>query len=185
MNKRTVRMIVSLIVSTLLMSCANAQSYTTYAQSSNLGKKTIDKSSSVWIICDTTSFMWNRTIESSVLDNLSKKGINSQITTDFMDICSLGDDDYGKVMGLIIDSGCNYMLALEIKDVFTYSVGGGITSMNITATLLNLITGENAIIIELSTEADTNDYKSLNATRGPAVDSMAEMLAKEFMRYVR
>lgn len=185
MNKRTVRMAVCLIMFTMLMSCANAQSYTTYAQSSNLGKKMINKSSPIWIICDTTSFMWNRSIENSVMDSLSKKGINSQITTDYMDICSLGDDDYGKVLELIIDSGSDYMLALEMKEIFTYSIGGGITSMNITATLLDLITGESAIIIELSTEADTNDYKSLNATRGPAVDSMAEALAKELSRYVR
>ena len=185
MNKRTVRIAVCLTLLTLFMSCLSAQSYTTYSQSSNLGKENIDKASFVWVLCDTNSFMWNRTIETSVMNSLSKKGVDIQITSDYLDICSLSDDDYGKVVELIIESGADYLLALEMKDLFTYSVGGGITSMNITATLLNLNTGRDAIIIELYTEADTNDYKSLNATREPAVDSMAEMLTKEFIKYVK
>ena len=185
MEKRTVRMAVCLVMFTLLMSCATAQSYTTYAQSSNLGKKMIDKSSLVWIICDTTSFMWNRSIEISVMDQLSKKSISSQMTTDYLDICGLEENEYGKVMDLILESHADYLLAIQMNDLYTYTTGGGITSMNITATLINLLSGEDALIIELSTEADTNDFKSLNSTRGPAVDSMAEILAKEFMRYVR
>lgn len=185
MNKRTVRMVASLIMFTLLMSCATAQSYTTYAQSSNLGKTMIDKSSSVWIICDTTSFMWNRSIESSVMDQLSKRDISTLITTDYLDICGLEENELSKVTNLIMESDADYLLAIQMKDLYTYTTGGGIMSMNITATLLNLLSGENALIIELATEADTNDFKSLNATRKLALDSMAETLAKEFMKYAR
>ena len=185
MENRTARMAICIIMLVMLISHAYAQSYTTYAESSNLGKKPIEKTSIIWILSDTTSFMWNRTLESSVGEKLTKKGIKVFQTTDYIDVCDLEENDYPIIASLILESDSDFMLTLELKELYTYSIGGGVVSMDVIATLFDYKTSNNLLKIELSTESDKNDYMSLNASRGPAVDSMADMLTKEFMKYVK
>ena len=184
MENRAAKMAISIIMLVMFISCANAQSYTTYAESSNIGKNEISRSSVVWIISDSGNFMWNRTIETSIGEKLRFKGIKSHLTTDYVDICDLKEDEFQDVLDLYLNSKSDFMLAIEIGELYTYSAGGGVKSMDFSATLIDFVSEKILLKIALSTESDTNDLKSLNETRRPVVESMSDALAKEFMRYV-
>ena len=185
MENRTAKMAICFIMLVMLISCASAQSYTTYAESSNIGKSSISKSSVIWIISDSGNFMWNRTIETAIGEKLKQKGIKSHLTTDYVDICDLKEDEFQGVINLYMESKSDFMLAIEIGDLFTYSAGGGVKSMDFSATLIDFASEKILLKMALSTESDTNDLKSLNETRRPVVESMSDALAKEFMKYVK
>ena len=68
MENRTGKMAICFTILIMVVSCAYAQSYTTYVESSNIVKREFDISSVIWIIADTGNFMWNRTIESALFD---------------------------------------------------------------------------------------------------------------------
>ena len=185
MKNRTARMVICIAMLIIISSCAYAQSYTTYVESSNIGKSEIAKTSVIWIIADTGNFMWNRTIESTLFDRFKANGIKTLLTTDYVDICDLKEEEYEKILTLYLESESDYMLAAEIGDLYTYSAGGGIKNMDINASLLDFANERIILKMALSTEADTNDWKSLNETRRPAIESMAESFTKEFMKYVK
>ncbi len=183
--RRSAKIVMSLIVFFMIASALHAQSYSTYAESAKMRKEPISKASVIWILSDTTSFMWNRSIESSVKDQLTKKGIEVRLTTDLVDISQMEQEEFEQLGTMIRESDADYLLGLEMKDIYTFAIGEGIKSLDISATLFDFVTNTILLRIELSTEADTNDFESLNATRSPALRSMSESLAQEFMKYVK
>ena len=185
MRNRTGRVSVFILMMLIVISEAYAQSYTTYAVSSNLNKKSISKASVIWIVSDTSSFMWNRSIETSVKEVFEEEGIDALITTDYLDICDIKEDEYQKLVDLYMDSKADLMMVLEVKDLYTYTVGEGIKSIDSTVTLLDYVNQSILLKVELSTESNANDLMSLNATRGPAIESLVEALVKEYLRYVK
>ena len=184
MENRAAKMAISIIMLVMFISCANAQSYTTYAESSNIGKREISKLSVIWIISDSGNFMWNRAIETAIGEKFKPKGIKTHLTTDYLDIWDLNEDEFQGVLDLYLESKSDFMLAIEIGELYTFSAGGGIKSMDFSATLIDFVSEKILLKIALSTESDTNDLKSLNETRRPVVESMSDALVKEFMRYV-
>ena len=185
MKNRTAKMAMCILLLVLFVSCASAQTYTTYAESSNIGKALIDKASVIWVISDSGNFMWNRTIETVIGEKLKLKGINTYLTTDYVDICDLKEEEFQKVLDLYLESKSDYMMTIEIEELYTYSAGGGVKSMDISVTLIDFVSERILLKMALSTEADNNDLKSLNETRRPVVESMADAFVKEFMRYVK
>lgn len=183
MKNRTAKRTIYLIMLIMLMPCAFAQSYSTYVESSNIGKNVINKSSEIWIISDSGNFMWNRSIETAIGEKL--KGIKTYLTTDYVDICDLEEDEIQLIFDLFKESKADLMLVIEIGELYTYSTGGGVKSIDMSATLMDFVSGKTVLKMALSTESDTNDFKSLNETRKPVVESMSDSLAKEFMKYVK
>ncbi len=182
MKKRTAKKAIFIIMLAMLISSAYAQSYTTYVESSSIGRREIGKTPVIWIIADTSNFMWNRTIETAIRDKFKINEIKTFLTTDFMDICDLKENQLKEIVSLYVESKSDFMLTVEIDDLYTYSAGGGIKSLEITSNLIDFENGTTMLKMALSTEADTNDLKSLNETRRPAIESMAESLTREFMK---
>jgi len=185
MKNRTAKMAICILLFVIFVSCASAQTYATYAESSNIGKVLIDKESAIWIISDSGNFMWNRTIETAIGERFKPKGIKTYLTTDYVDICDLKEEDFQKVLDLYLESKSDLMMTIEIGDLYTYTAGGGVKSMDISVNLVDFVSERILLKMALSTEADNNDLKSLNETRRPVVESMADALVKEFLKYVK
>ena len=184
MRNRFAKGITIIIMLTVLASCAFAQSYTTFAESSNLGGKPIPAKSVLWILSDLNSFMWNRTIETSIKEQFDKKGIKTILTTDYIDICELQEGEFPKVLDLFYESKADFMLTINLENMGTY-LTDGIKNFTTKVSMYNYATMEIPLKVEMYTESDKNDYLSLNATRKPAISSMAEALVNEYIKYVK
>ncbi len=160
-----------------------AQSYQTYAESSNIKTQPFYKNDKIWIISTAESFSWNRALEKDLLDAFSEKGVRAYITSDEFDLGTI--EDISLILEQAIQTGCKFMLVVSPEELYTFSYGGGIQSLQSYARLQSLSTGSVVFIVELSTEADTNDFMSLNASKGPAIKSMANTLVTEYLKYTR
>ena len=185
MRDRTAKVTTTLIMLTLLLSCAYAQTYTTFAESSGLGGKTIPRTSALLVLSDLNNFMWNRTIETSVREQFDKKGIKTILTSDYIDLCEIAEEGYQKVLDLYLDTKADFMLVVTIENLNTYASTDGIKNFTTKVSLLNYLTSEMPFKAEMYTESDRNDLLPLNSTRKPAIESMAEALVQEYLKYVK
>lgn len=185
MNNKTVRVIVFILMLSLIPPLVFAQSYKTYTESSLLDNQIINKHGTVWVISTSASFSWNRTTEKSIQSAFSTKGISTILTTNKVDISEADDESFKKLQSEMGKSFFRYTLIINPVDIYTFTYGEGISRIEFTAKIIDNYSGSEVMIIEMSTEADTNDMLSFNATKEPAIKSMAEALTTEYYNYAR
>lgn len=176
---------IAVIIILLLASFVFAQSYTTYAASSNIKSQRYSTTDPIWIVSVTNNFLWNRIVEESLKNEFEKRNIRVFLTSDQFDYSEMSAEEYGTFYESILRSKATFFLEIGIEDFYTYEYGGGIKTFDTVGDLINITTGMTVLKIGLSTEADKNDRLSFNATRKPSIESMAQALVNEYLRYTK
>lgn len=185
MKRKTIKTILAILVILFATPSVFAQSYKTYTDSSVLNNQIIFKDGTVWIVGVSSSFSMNRAIEKAIQNAFSAKGIKTILSTDKIDISGMEDTIFEKLTDYMVGEEFRYLLFCWLDDVFTYTYGDGIARMESSGTMYDMLAGSEVMIIQMSTEADKNDRLSFNATRDPALKSMAEELAALYVNYAR
>ncbi len=182
MKNHAMKKAVVLLLLSVLTPCIFAQSYQTYAESSAFNNASFNKSGSIFITACFNTFSWNRSAENMVREELKKNGIEAKVMTDYADATPYFDEDVENFPDLPLEAACDYYMLIFPGDTYTFTYGGGISQMDFSI-LVN--SGFGSCQIDLHTEADTNDMLSLAATKGPALESMAQAFVKEYLKYVK
>lgn len=181
MKKRLAVILLVLISASMVF----AQEYVSYSASSNIKSQTYKKTDSIWIISDSTNFLWNRYVEEAIRDEFKGKGVKVFINSDYLDINDFDDDNLDPMYDEIFKSNATFMLIVSVTNMYTYEYGGGIKQFDIVGSLINLNDGNTAFKVGIATEADTNDMLTYNASCKPSAKSMAKSLVAEYMRHVK
>lgn len=182
MKSKTLKALLVIMILLFAIPSVFAQSYKTYTDSSVLNNQTIYRNEKVWIVGVSSSFSMNRAIEKAIQNAFSSKGIKTIISTDKIDISGMEDSIFEKLTDYMNEEEFRYLLFCWVDDIYTYTYGDGIARMEFSGTMYDMLSGSEIMIIQMSTEADKNDRLSFNATRDPALKSMAEELASEYLR---
>lgn len=180
MKKRLIIILLVLLSANLVF----AQEYVSYSASSNIKSQNYKKTDSIWIISDSSSFLWNRYVEEAIRDEFKNKGVKVFINSDYLDINDL-DDDFESMYEEIFKSKATFMLIVSVTNMYTYEYGGGIKQFDTVGSLINLNDGNTAFKVGIATEADTNDMLTYNASCKPSAQSMAKSLVAEYLRHVK
>jgi len=183
--KKVLRKAALVLLLSLVVPCVFAQNYTTYAESSNLNKQAINKSGTIWLLSLDGSFSWNRATERALQKAFEDKGFSVILTTDRIDISGMDNQSMELLKNELNKTIFRYILTIRPEEIYTYTYGKGISRMEFAGEITDHFSGTNVMLFELSTEADSNDMLSLNASRGPALASMADAVVTEYMRYAR
>ncbi len=185
MSEKTKFLIVLLLVVCVVPTFVFAQKYTTYTASSNLKKQLYKNSDTVLIVSNGGDFLWNRIMEETLQSEFIKKGVSVCLLTDYMDISDSEEIDSEEFFGVLLQTRAKFLLEVVIGDMYTYTVGDGISKFDSNAELVTCSNYDVVLRIGLSTESDTNDALSFGASRKPAIESAAKGLVEEYMKYVK
>ncbi|MCR5760403.1 MAG: hypothetical protein K6F82_00135 [Sphaerochaetaceae bacterium] len=182
MKHHAIKKAVVILLLSILIPCIYAQSYQTYAESAAFSNVRFQKNKIVFVTACFDTFSWNRAAENLIRDELEKNGIEVKVMTDYADASQYIYDETASLPELPLEAYADYSMAVFPSDIYTYTYGGGISQAGF---IVTVISPNGNCRIELQTEADTNDMLSLNATKGPVLESMAKALVQEYLKYVK
>ena len=185
MSKRVKLMVVFMLLVLIVPTVLFAQSYTTYAASSNIRNQTYGKSDTIFIISNANSFIWNRIMEEAIQSEFKNKGVGSFLLTDYMDITEIEEVDAEEIYKIITKTKATLVLEISISDMYTFTLGEGIKKFDSNVNVLACKDFNAVLRIGLTTEADTNDALSYAASRKPAIESTAKGLVDEYMKHIK
>lgn len=186
MKRNVIRMAALLLMLSLAVPCVFAQSYKTYVESSNPNKQEISKSNAIMIMSLADSYSMNRSTEKALKVSFEKKGISVMLASDTYDITTSDEETIEAFKKRLSEESFRYMMLVEPTDMYTYTYGGGISSLNYYCEVMDLYYNNSTVLMmELSVEADKNDRLSYNASKEPALKSFAEVLVNEYLKYAR
>lgn len=185
MSKKIKFMVVFMLLALISPMFVFAQSYTTYAASSNIRNQAYKKSDTVFVISNSGSFIWNRIMEEAIQAEFKSKGVTSFLLTDYMDITEVEDVDYEEIYNVITKTNAELVLEITTSDMYTYNLGEGIKKFDSNVNVFSCSDFNAVLRIGLTTEADTNDALSFAASRKPAIESTAKSLVEEYMKHIK
>ncbi len=168
----------------VLSGFAFAQEYTTYGASSNLAKQNYKKAQTLLLFSCSDNFLWNRVLEESLKEKFLAHGITTYLVSDYIDVTTESDFSSEDLIEIHTKTRVSLLMQINWDGVYTYEYGGGISKFDTTVLVYNW-DAKLLLKMGLSTEADTNDMLSFNATRKPALESLAKAIADEYIKYVK
>jgi len=176
--------IVLVIFCCVLLNFTFAQEYTTYGASSNMAKQNYKKTQTLLIFSCSDNFLWNRVMEESLKEKFLEQGITTHLVTDYVDVITKTDFSSEDLHEIHTKTRVSFLMQINCDGAYTYEYGGGLAKIDTTVLVYNW--DANLLLkMGLSTEADTNDMLSFNATRKPALESLAKAIVQEYMKYVK
>ncbi len=185
MSKRIKFMVVFMLLALIAPMFVFAQSYTTYAASSNIRNQVYRKTDKVLLVSNNNSFIWNRIMEEAIQAELKNKGVTSFLLTDYMDITEVEEVDSEELYKVITKTKVTLVLEIILGDMYTFTLGEGIKKFDSNVNVLACSDFNTVLRIGLTTEADTNDALSFAASRKPAIESTAKSLVEEYMKHIK
>lgn len=169
----------------ILCSCAslaNTPVYKATAYSINYADESISKDDKILILFETGNFMLQREVESSIVDALSKNGINAIAYSSIEIESQPSTVEY--LDRIAWNNRCKYIMYVHVSDVYTYTTGGGIAELRFNADMFDLDSSRFNLRITGAINCKENLYHSYTESIAPAGKCIANAIVDEYMKHV-
>lgn len=165
----------------LMSELTNTPSYEAQAYSVQYTNEPISKDYKVLVLCDSGDFMFQREVETSMVEAFNENGITAFAYSSIEIESQPPFIDY--LYAVAMENDCRYVLIAGAHDFYTYEYGGGISQMSFDSNMADYEASEIVLRVSGAINCEENLYHSMTESIEPACKSMAEAIVDEYMKY--
>lgn len=160
------------------------QVYKSKGVSTKLTDRTITTDDIIYLISDMGDFRSNRYVEELLNEKFSEYGIKCVLTTDKL---TGKEEDYSSLLySLITSTNHQYRMFIELEDLYTYTHGGGISSLETEVLVYWKNDFENqTIVMNISTDCKENKLLHYSDTLEDCLESLCSEIVSQYMKYCK
>lgn len=170
------------VVSNSIKNDHDSAEYHSQAYSVNYANEPIDSGEKILVFCDSGDFMFQREVETSMVDAFHKNGVTA-IAYSSVEIESL-PSSFDYLFEVSIEKDCRYILVVGISDLYTYEYGGGIKQFTFDSATVDTARGELSLRISGAIDCSENDFSTLYESLKPAGNCLATSVVDEYLSFI-
>ena len=142
----------------------------------------LSKDGKVLVLCDSGDFMFQREVETSMVEAFSRNGITAcaYSSIEYEPLPSYFDYLYA----VALENDCRYILIAEVSEVYTYNLGGGIAQIRFDSNLGDYEDYVMPLRVSGAVNCEENIYHTFTESIEPAGRCLAEAIVEEYMNCV-
>ena len=166
----------------LMSELTNTPTYEAQAYSVQYTNEPISQDDKVLVLCDSGDFMFQREVETSMVEAFNENGITAFAYSSIEIESQPPFIEY--LYAVAMENDCRYVLIAGAHDFYTYEYGGGISQMSFDSNMADYEASEIVLRVSGAINCEENLYHSMTESIEPACKSMAEAIVDEYMTYV-